>query len=268
MIVSDDPALYSRSPYSDVNGFQKLGRFQRPTVSQNHLDNDYHDWQHDPSAIKLAKTLKESNAWHLQSPNVNMFASTHLPVPEPFGDTIMTYNNQQQSYISDNISEWNDANVGANNGPSAIFYPSLLNYASSASRQSLRLHETNLCEEDEDLEDINGEPERHLSGSALGMNSRKQSQKQGGTGQHLESSGWIWCPPSSDWIDTFHFPHCLPFIQVHITWDIFIRKNSKKNQSKSSLSPLSHILCTFFWNTVFVFNYWLILHDLATKNEC
>ncbi|ODM93984.1 Roundabout 2 [Orchesella cincta] len=59
----NDPNVYTRSPYSsDVNGFQKLGRFQRPTVSQSHLDNDYHDWQHDPSAIKLAKTLKESNA--------------------------------------------------------------------------------------------------------------------------------------------------------------------------------------------------------------
>lgn len=61
--ISDESAMYSRSPYAaEINGFQKLGRFQRPTVSQNHLDNDYHDWQHDPSAIKLAKSLKESNA--------------------------------------------------------------------------------------------------------------------------------------------------------------------------------------------------------------
>lgn len=130
-----------------------------------------------------------------------MFASTHLPVPELFGDNVITYNNQQPAYTSEyNTNEWNDANnVGAiHNGPSAIFMPStMLNYASSASRQSLRLHDTNLCEEDEDLDINNGEPERHKSGSTLGMNKGRTSVQhhhpppQERTNQHLQSSGWI-----------------------------------------------------------------------------
>ncbi|CAL8111283.1 unnamed protein product [Orchesella dallaii] len=127
-----------------------------------------------------------------------MFASTHLPVPEPFGDTIVHYNSQQQGFISEmSTCDWNDANVGASNGPSAIFIPSsLLNYTASASRQSLRLHETNFCEEDEDLEGDNGELEGHPSGSTLGINSRAPSSSvhhrhQGGTSQLLQSSGWI-----------------------------------------------------------------------------
>jgi len=138
-----------------------------------------------------------------------MFASTHLPVPEPFGDTIVHYNSQQQGFISEmSTCDWNDANVGASNGPSAIFIPSsLLNYtASASSRQSLRLHETNFIEEDEDLETDNGEPEghhhqhhHHLSGSTLGINSRTSASSVhhhhplpgGGTSQLLQSTGWI-----------------------------------------------------------------------------
>ncbi|CAG7832052.1 unnamed protein product [Allacma fusca] len=61
-----DAVSYPRPCYPELNGFQKLARFPRPTVSQSHLDNEFPEWEHDNgttvAAVKLAKSLKESNA--------------------------------------------------------------------------------------------------------------------------------------------------------------------------------------------------------------
>ncbi|XP_035715206.1 roundabout homolog 2 isoform X2 [Folsomia candida] len=58
-----DESSYSKPAYPELNGFQKLSRFPRPTISQTQLDNEYPDWQQDCSpATRLPKSLKESNA--------------------------------------------------------------------------------------------------------------------------------------------------------------------------------------------------------------